>query len=89
VSRDAKLLEELPARLIFARPKSRILACPRSVTKMLAGLISLGTLDGTVQDANELPAVGAMVELIPDSLSRKIQQRFKRNDHQPIWAISD
>lgn len=37
-----------------------------------------GTLDGTVQDADELPAVGAVVELIPDSLSRKIQQRFKR-----------
>ena len=39
---------------------------------------SRGTLDGTVQDADELPAVGAVVQLIPDSLSRKIQQRFKR-----------
>ncbi len=40
VLRDAILLEELPARLTFASPKSRILAWPRLVTKMLAGLMS-------------------------------------------------
>ena len=30
----------LPLNFAFASPKSRILACPRSVTKMLAGLMS-------------------------------------------------
>src|SRR5215469_10161976 len=32
------------ARLTFARPKSRILACPASVTKIFAGLISRWTM---------------------------------------------
>ena len=42
--RDAIWLEELPAGLTFASPKSRIFACPRLVTKMLAGLMSRWTM---------------------------------------------
>ena len=38
------LLEELLARLTFANPKSRILAWPRLVTKMFAGLMSRWTI---------------------------------------------
>src|SRR2546430_10674862 len=33
-----------PCATCFARPKSRILACPRSVTKRFAGLISRWTM---------------------------------------------
>jgi len=40
---DATWLDEL-AGAIFARPKSRILAWPRLVTKMLAGLMSRWTM---------------------------------------------
>ena len=39
----AELEEELSAPT-FASPKSRILACPRSVTKMLAALMSRWTI---------------------------------------------
>ena len=38
------LLDELPASVTFASPKSRILACPRLVTKMFAGLMSRWTM---------------------------------------------
>ena len=34
------ICEELAATMTFASPKSRILACPRLVTKMFAGLMS-------------------------------------------------
>ena len=37
---DAMWLGVLPVGVTFARPKSKILAWPRSVTKMLAGLMS-------------------------------------------------
>src|SRR6476646_1983551 len=35
---------ELPARVTFASPKSRILACPRWVTKMFPGFMSRWTI---------------------------------------------
>jgi hypothetical protein len=40
----AILLEEPVAAVTFARPKSRILACPRLVTKIFAGLMSRWTM---------------------------------------------
>jgi len=40
VPASAIWLEELAATMTFASPKSRILACPRLVTKMFAGLMS-------------------------------------------------
>ena len=44
VSGDEALLEELRSTVIFAKPKSRILAWPRPVTKMFAGLMSRCTM---------------------------------------------
>src|ERR1700728_4819164 len=41
---DATWLEEVDAVETLARPKSRILAWPRLVTKMLAGLMSRWTM---------------------------------------------
>jgi hypothetical protein len=38
------LLDELAVTATFASPKSRILACPRLVTKMFAGLMSRWTM---------------------------------------------
>ena len=40
VARGSALTVALFAALTFARPKSRILGWPRSVTKLLAGLMS-------------------------------------------------
>jgi len=41
---EAIWLEELVVGATFASPKSRILACPRLVTKMFAGLMSRWTM---------------------------------------------
>ena len=41
---DAIWLDELASEVTFASPKSRILACPRLVTKMFAGLMSRWTM---------------------------------------------
>src|ERR1700682_4030587 len=63
----ATWLEELPPVVTLASPKSRILACPRSVTKIFAGFIvrhgvyarCTGQLPGAVIGRQDSPAHGS------------------------------
>ena len=55
-------LDELAAGVTFASPKSRILACPRLVTKMFAGLMSRWTMPSACAASSASAMSMAMAE---------------------------
>ena len=83
------------ARSIFARPKSRILACPRETTKMLAGFRSRWTIPFACADSSAsaiwVPSSSSALKLerpAPDPVGERLAlEQLHRDEVLPLVLV--